>query len=582
MEMLRKALQACALAGSLAGLAACGGRSADEVTDMPPIATPVVVAPVRASASKAVTSTIERVLETGTHPNLKWGTVADVAAALKPWYGGEADRLLWFDGRTPEPALARTIATIAAADEIGLDPADYDAALLVKQQPAVESTALNEEERALFDLAVSVAAARMLRATHVGRVDPATMGWGYDVAEKQLDLAARFGDVRRGIPLGAALQTLEPPFTHFARARNTLAAYKTLAKAGEPEAVPDLPKGQTKVEPGKTWTGVPQLAARLRVFGDLGADVTVDGGLYKGPLVDAVKKFQARHALEPDGVIGAGTIRTINMTLAHRVRQIELAMERMRWLPKLDDRPNIFVNIPLFRLWATDPVTGEEPLRMNVVVGKSLNSRTPIFVEQMEYVIFRPYWNPPYSITKNEIIPRALRDPRYFDKENLEIVASGDDHAAALPVTPQNLQAVTAGRLHVRQRPGPDNSLGLAKFMFPNKESIYMHGTPAQQLFSRARRDFSHGCIRLEDPARFAEWLLRDNPAWPRAKIDAAMQGTRPIRVNLTKPLTVVIFYDTVHVNSEGVIFFMDDIYGHDRELDAALRRGYPYPVKTS
>jgi murein L,D-transpeptidase YcbB/YkuD len=137
-----------------------------------------------------------------------------------------------------------------------------------------------------------------------------------------------------------------------------------------------------------------------------------------------------------------------------------------------------------------------------------------------------------------------------------------------------------AGRLSIRQKPGPKNSLGLAKFIFPNAENVYMHGTPAQQLFSRARRDFSHGCVRLEDPARFAEWVLRDQPVWTRARIDAAMQADRPTRVNLKQPITVVLFYDTVHVNSEGVVFFVDDIYGHDRALDVALTQGYPYAVR--
>ena len=300
----------------------------------------------------------------------------------------------------------------------------------------------------------------------------------------------------------------------------------------------------------------------------------------RAPLVQAVKRFQERHGLETDGVIGAGTLRALNVPLAQRVKQIELAMERMRWLPELDDRPNFFVNVPLFRMWATDPRGADEPLRMNVVVGQSLNHQTPLFVEQLEYVIFRPYWNPPYGITVKEIVPKARRDPGYMARENLEIVASGADNAPALEPTPENLSKVVAGKLSIRQKPGEKNSLGLAKFIFPNDEAIYMHGTPAQQLFSRARRDFSHGCIRLEDPARLAEWVLRDQPEWTRARIDAAMKGDRPTRVNLKQPITVVLFYDTVHVNSENVVFFAEDIYGHDRTLGAALEQGYPYLTK--
>jgi len=400
------------------------------------------------------------------------------------------------------------------------------------------------------------------------------------VAAKTLDVGAALREVDDSRPFAAILDSLEPPFTHYVRARRMLAAYRRLVRAGEPERVPDLPKGVSKIEPGKPWPGVAALAARLHVLGDLPASSKPAGELFTGPLADAVKRFQLRHGLEVDGIIGAGTIRTLNVPIAHRVRQIELAMERMRWLPTLSQRPNVFVNVALFRLWATDPLTGEEPLRMNVVVGQSMNHQTPIFLEEMEYVIFRPYWNPPRSITVKEIIPHVKRDPSYFDREALEIVASGDDNTPALPPTPENLAAVVAGKLAIRQRPGPKNSLGLAKFIFPNSENVYMHGTPAPQLFSRARRDFSHGCIRLEDPARFAQWVLRGQPEWTRQRIDEAMQGDRPTRATLKEKLTVVLFYDTVHINSDNVLFFVDDIYGHDRALDSALVRGYPYPVQ--
>ncbi len=527
-----------------------------------------------------MSSTVDNVLSSADHPGLTWNSITDVVPALKPLYDAEPDHLLWFDGAKPERNIDAALTAVAAAGDYGLDPGDYDVPFLTERWAAVKAGTATGPELAHFDLALSVAAARMIRAVHVGRVDPATMDWGYNVHEKKIDVTAVAREVRQGKGLGATLDALEPPVSHYVRAKKTLAAYKALEKAGEPELVPELPKGQTKIEPGKAWVGVPQLAARLRVFGDLPAGAAVTGTTYSKPLVAAVKAFQNRHVMDADGIIGAGTIRAINVTLAQRVRQIELAMERMRWLPELSKAPNVFVNVPLFRLWATDPTTGAEPLRMNVVVGKSLNHKTPIFVETMEYVVFRPYWNPPYGITVKEIIPHARRDASYMDREDLEIVASGADDAKSLPPTPENLAAVVSGKLYLRQRPGPQNSLGLAKFIFPNANNVYMHGTPAQQLFSRVRRDFSHGCIRLEDPARFAEWVLRDNPEWPRDKIDAAMQGERPTQVNLKQRLTVVLFYDTVHVNSDGVVFFADDIYAHDKALDAALVRGYPYATK--
>lgn len=539
--------------------------------------------PVASTADAEVTATVDQVLASTAHPGLTWGAIPDVVAALKPHYDAETDRLLWFEGDRPGPLVEVTLATLAAAPDYGLGASDYDAAPLAEQWKALKSGGRSGPERALFDLGLSVGAARMLKAVHVGRVDPATMLWGYDITAKQLDLAKAVADARQGRGLADALEALQPPFPHYRRARRMAAIYRGLAKAGEPPAVPGLAAGVRKIEAGAPWAGVPQLAARLRTFGDLPAEAAIyeaDPPLYNGTLVEAVKRFQRRHGLETDGVIGPGTIRMLNVSLADRIRQIELSMERMRWLPTLSDRPNVFVNVALFRMWATDPTTGEEPLRMNVVVGDSLDHRTPIFVEQMEYVIFRPYWNPPRSILTKEIIPRAQRDPGYLDGQQMEIVASGADNASAVPATPENLSRVLSGRLFLRQKPGPRNSLGLAKFIFPNSEDVYMHGTPARAAFARARRDLSHGCIRLEDPARFAEWVLRDQPEWTRERIDAAMQGERPTRVNLKEQLTVVLFYATVHVNSEDEAFFVDDIYGHDRALDAALAQGYPYPVK--
>jgi L,D-transpeptidase YcbB len=577
---VQSALRRSAVAWLLIGLAGSGGAPAPVVSAAAAAARQAA----RASAvDPEVVALVDRVLAAAEHPGLTWSAIPDAVPLLKPLYEAESDRLLWFEGHDPVPGVERGLAALGAAGDHGLNPADYDAAPLGQQWAAIKAGSASAPERALFDLGLSVAAARLIRSVHMGRVDPRTMQWGYTVVPKTIDVAAVVKEVREGKGLGAMVDALQPPFAHYARARKALAAYQSMARAGEPPLVPALPKGQRKVEPGATWDGVPQLATRLGALGVLagGSLGAVAGGtVYSPPLVQAVKRFQERHGLEADGVIGPGTLKALNVPLAQRVTQIELAMERMRWLPDLGDRPNLFVNVPLFRMWATDPRGGEEPLRMNVVVGQSLNHQTPLFVEQLEYVIFRPYWNPPYGITVKEIVPKARRDPGYMARENLEIVASGADNAVALEPTPENLSQVVAGKLSIRQKPGEKNSLGLAKFIFPNAEAIYMHGTPAQQLFSRARRDFSHGCIRLEDPARLGEWVLRDQPEWTRARIDAAMKGDRPTRVNLKQPITVVLFYDTVHVNSEGEVFFAEDIYGHDRTLGAALEQGYPYLTK--
>jgi murein L,D-transpeptidase YcbB/YkuD len=532
-----------------------------------------------------VRASVARIIEGERHPLLRWPDITRFLPALTSLAMAEPDGLFWFEGRQPHPALAGALDALARAQEQGMDPGQFDAPTLADRwQQLKAAPGGSAAEWAALDTGLSVSVMRYLFSVSQGRVDPRTVGFAYDLSARRLDPLAELRAARDGAGgVAAAVERLQPPFPVYGRLRGVLAAYRRNAAAGEPPAVPALAGTVKKVTSGQAWAGTATLAARLRALGDLPADApapVLRAGVpvYGGALVDAVKRFQERHALEADGVIGAGTIDRLNVTLAARVRQIELAMERERWLPEMRRAPYLFVNVPLFRLWAYDPDRPDEPLRMNVVVGKSAGHATPIFIDEMEYVIFRPYWNPPPSIVRSEIVPKARRDAAYLDRENLEIVASGSPTAAPLPPTPANLDNVLRGKLTIRQKPGPKNALGLAKFIFPNAENVYMHGTPAQQLFSRARRDFSHGCIRLEDPARLAEWVLRDDPQWTRERIVAAMNGEAPTQVNLKERLRVILFYDTAYVDSHGVVHFADDYYGHDAKLEAALAHGFPYP----
>jgi L,D-transpeptidase YcbB len=575
---------ALGLAGALA--LACGpSEEARASRPGQPAASPgrSVAAGSASPVSTEAQAAVQGVLDSGTHPWLTWPDVTGGLPDLKALYGVEPGRPFWFTDESAHPALEPALEAIARCDVQGLVPADYDSAMLADKWAEMKTAPTSPGDRALFDMAVTASAMRLLQSLHGGRVDPRHVGFDYDVSLKRLDLATVLRSARDGGGLPAAVAAAEPQFPVYRRMIKALGDYRSLA-AAEPPAVPALGPERKKVEPGKPWDGVPSLAARLRSFGDLPADAAAPRAaaegtpLYDGPLVDAVKLFQRRHGLEPDGVIGAGTIEALNVPTAARVRQLELALERERWLPEMRKEPLLFVNVPLFRLWAHDPERPDEPLRMNVVAGKSLGHETPIFIDELEYVIFRPYWSPPPSIVRNEIVPHARRDASYLDGQNMEIVASGDEGAPALPATPENLDRVAAGKLYVRQKPGEKNSLGLAKFIFPNSESIYMHGTPAQALFARARRDFSHGCIRLESPARLAEWVLRHDPEWTQERIAAAMNGSRPTQVNLKPKLKVIIFYDTAYVDSKGVVHFADDFYGHDAKLEKALAGGYPYP----
>jgi murein L,D-transpeptidase YcbB/YkuD len=258
---------------------------------------------------------------------------------------------------------------------------------------------------------------------------------------------------------------------------------------------------------------------------------------------------------------------------ARRTRQIELAMERLRWLPPLRDERLVLINIPMFQLWAWDARrAGSAPdLAMRVIVGRAMRTQTPVLIKQMTQVVFKPHWTVPASIVRSEILPRLQRDPSYLRKQNMDIV-SGAGGGALLPIdSPGAIAQLRAGTAQLRQRPGPNNALGPVKFVFPNEENVFLHGTPAASLFSRSRRDFSHGCIRVEDPLALAEWTLADQGEWPRARIESAVKGPASTTVTLAQPVRVILFYTTAAVMPDGTLQFADDIYGFDLKLERAL-----------
>ena len=215
---------------------------------------------------------------------------------------------------------------------------------------------------------------------------------------------------------------------------------------------------------------------------------------------------------------------------------------------------------------------------MEIIVGKSYAHKTPVFSGMMTHVVFRPYWQVPQSIVRAEVIPHLLKDPRYLAKENFEVTDSHENVISTGEVTSETLNQLRAGKLFIRQKPGPKNALGLVKFVFANNYNVYMHDTPAVELFAKSRRDFSRGCIRLEKPVDLAVWVLRDNPGWTEDRIRGAMNGPATEQVNLAHPIPVFIVYGTVVVLGDGVVHFYDDIYGHDSALQRVLTNGYPYP----
>ena len=516
---------------------------------------------------------VRAVVASGRHEWARWPDFARFEKGVSRLYRSGAWAPIWLQAGQPTPAARPVIDQLLRAPEHGLEPGDYDAALL--DSTARRLPELGPEERARFDVLLTVSLTRFLHAVAYGRVArPPLLATG---APARVDPIALVGRARAGDSVAALMRAIEPPLLQYRLLREALARYLLLAAD---TSLGQLPTDEF-VWAGMAYASSARLARTLVALGDLSPDSLPADSLYAGPLVAAVKRFQLRHALPPDGVLGPRTLAALNTPASARAEEIALALERLRWVPPLGAGRFLVVNIPAFELVGFDSAMAPGPpaVTRRVVVGRP-QTRTPLLFGQLRYVEFLPYWYVPASILQGEIVPMLEWTPDYLRSRNMEIVTTrgrvlGDS------ATPALLRGLRRGALLVRQRPGPLNALGLAKFIFPNDENVYMHGTPAPHLFSRPRRDFSHGCIRLEDPARFAAWVLREHPEWTRTRIDAAMQGDRPTRVNLKRPLTVVLFYDTVHVNSEGVVFFADDIYGHDRALDAALRYGYPYPVKS-
>jgi murein L,D-transpeptidase YcbB/YkuD len=505
-------------------------------------------------------------------PDSATGLLAAVGQAeLQALYQPD-DSPLWIDAAGRPTTTARTaLALLIQAADVGLDPADYCERLV--RDFAWDIEAAPPVDPARFDVVLSSGMLRYLHDVHLGRIEPRALGFRFEATRGPTDFAALLRSAIAAGHLAASAADLEPRFAQYRLLRHSLARYRSLAN--DPTFVAPPPFRST-VHPGDEYAAVEVLRRELASFGDLPAEPPAlpERRRYGGVVVDGVKRFQNRHGLPSDGALGKSTIAALRVPMAWRVRQIELALERVRWLPDTIDQRLIALDIPMFRLWAWDgnPQNDRPALGMDAIVGRALKTETPTFVEEMREVIFRPYWDVPPSILRHDILPKLEADPAYLAREGMEIVRGSEGGGASVDSSADALAGLRRGVLRVRQRPGPKNALGLIKFVFPNQEDVYMHGTPAQSLFAKSRRDFSHGCVRIADPVALAAWVLQERPEWTRDRILAATLGSQTIHVTLPRPVTVVLFYTTAAVMPEdGTIHFADDIYGQDARLDRVL-----------
>lgn len=488
---------------------------------------------------------------------------------------------IWFAGPQPRPAVQVALRMLEAAGEHGLAADDYGIASLQHLVGAATRGAATNAAIARADVALTGATLRYLSDVANGRVPPQEVEPHYRVRRRDPAFAQRLHDAVASNELPALLTAAEPSFALYGRLKRLLAQYRKLA-AEPPLRLPVPPSARFKVVVNDRYPAAPTLRALLVRLGDLAPEqAPADDDRYTQTLADGVRRFQARHGLAQDGVLGKETLAALHVAPAARVEQIALALERMRWLPAVASGPMIAINIPSYRLWALADATRDESptLAMPVIVGQAMRTETPVFAGEMRFVEFSPYWNVPRNILRNELLPRLAANRRALAREAMEIVGADGRARDAAFVDDAALAALRAGEARLRQRPGTRNALGGVKFVLPNTMDIYLHDTPTRQLFERPRRDFSHGCIRVSDAVALAQFVLEGRPEWTRSAIESAMVAGVSRAVELARPVPVFVFYTTALVDSTGRALFLPDVYGHDRLLANALRRARPPAV---
>ena len=454
----------------------------------------------------------------------------------------------------------------------GLNPADYNLSLLESFFALFESNKKTNTENSVSDLAdfdLLMSDAYFLLASHLelGKVDPTKFDSKWEITRKMprvnhielLETGLQSGSIRK------SLESLYPSFNIYRKGREVIRALDERRKSDSTDWKPVKIDKTLKV--GESGNSVTALRQRLIFWGYLSRNPVPDTKAYDSAMMVAVQAFQKRNGMEPDGALGKMTVNALNQSPRNLMDIAAVNMERLRWLPdSLRDSEMILVNIANFHLEYLSK--GDTLFSEKVIVGKQYHA-SPIFSAPMKYIVFSPYWNVPNSIARNELIPSIRKNPNYLKQKNMEVITH-----SGKPVDPSTVNWSSKSFPYlIRQKPGGDNSLGLVKFMFPNKHSVYLHDTPSKSLFEREDRALSHGCIRLRNPEKLAKLLLGEDPFWTDEKIKEAMHQPKEQIVNLNREIPVVLIYLTFWADSKGQGHFRPDIYSRDGEVLAALRK---------
>lgn len=532
--------------------------------------------------SAEVSKLLKKQIKAGeTPPNLTVGETPINASELLPtFYVKQNYKPAWSDNNGLLPQAEVLINIIRDADREGLKPNDYHFSQLetalrgirqdkVVSYPNYQSDDNSPNPRDLANIDLLLTDAFILYGSHLlhGRINPKTVDAAWLIEDQEQDLIEVLRTALSSNKVEEALKNLMPRHPSYTSLTQALIKYREIADKGGWPTLSDGPK----MEKGEHSERVTVLRKRLAITGDLNEELTNDSELFDDSLEQALRNFQRRHGLRTDGIVGQYTLAALNVPVEKRIGQIELNMERLRWLPQNLGSRYILVNVANFELYVAE--NNQTLMSMRVIVGKPYWN-TPVFTAEMTYLVLNPHWNIPQTIFAEEKLPKIKKDPEYFSKDRIRVLKGWSPKAQEIDPTTIDWSKVTEQNFNyrLRQEPGTGNPLGQIKFMFPNPYHVYLHDTPQKSLFSRTDRNLSHGCIRIEKPLDLAEYVLHLSPAWTPRKIRTAINKGATKSVGLPEPIPVYLVYFTAWVEEDSSIEFRNDIYGRDEALYQALR----------
>ena len=490
------------------------------------------------------------------------------SAVLPEFYKQRDYQAAWTVNGTPHKDTDSLLRNIRAAWKDGFTPEAFHLQRIETLIKKIRGWTTITEPATLVDFDLLMTDSCLLYASTLwsGLVNPETIKAEWFIKSRDIDWPDFLNTALINHTLPASFAGLRPDHAAYRGLKDSLVPLANIADEGGWDVI----SVSSKLEKGDRGDIITQLYRRLLATEDADDRETSLQDVFDDELEKAVKRFQARHGLETDGVVGKNTLAALNIPVRDRIRQIEANLERWRWLPHSFGSRYIIVNIAGFELDVVE--NGASVLHMPVVVGKEF-TKTPVFDGIMTYLDINPYWNVPHTIAVNEILPNVKKDPLYLEKQEYEVLSGWTGTPVIVPPDSIDWTALNSRNFpyRIRQKPGEKNALGRIKFMFPNSYAIYLHDTPAKSLFERASRSFSHGCIRVSGPVELAEYLLQNNALWSRDSILKAIAGGENLTVNLPQPIPVFLIYITAWADKDGMLHFRDDIYGRDKPLMQAL-----------